>query len=95
MRYTMQEFLREANRRQRIKDRREKRWLFTFIAALVCCNLLILGPCNLGRFHDPAMFDIKPGIESRMKYGQSANWDGRVSCSAWYRHQNSFNQCFR
>lgn len=48
------------------------RRLRKLVAALVGCNLLLLGPCYV----DQAPV-TKPGIE-QMKYGDSANWDGTM-----------------
>ena len=57
---------------RRFKNRSVNRWLGGLIAVLLCCNVLVLGPCDVGDY-----LYGKPAIEG-LKYGDTADWDGPV-----------------
>lgn len=74
-------------------NRSERRCLGALIAALAACNLLVLGPCNVGEWlYDDSMSSttplrIMPQIESQMKYGDSIYWNGAIEPpSCWVQY---------
>lgn len=82
---------------RKFKDRSVRRWLAAIIVAGIGCNLLLLGPCNVGTWvYGDRIADLKMQLESQLpsKYGDSVNWDGEVPCHAGHNYRNSFGQCF-
>lgn len=68
MKYTMQEFLRESDRRQKAKSRR-KRLCFLVLDAMALA--IFVGPCS-------PINHLKPD-RTASRYGESIDWDGTVS----------------
>ncbi len=73
-----------SNEYRKFKDRSVRRWLVAIIVAGIGCNLLLLGPCNVGIWDKIA--DLKAQqmqLESQLPthYGDTLDWDGTVPFS--------------